>query len=105
MASEEALIDSPAGVLSYLHGSMRIPGVHVIRNSTGGMQMAVEITGQVGAQSLAEGAQGAPLRQGRGGELMVSGLHGPYYEAARNGTIFTVANQAAVTTTVGLATT
>jgi len=104
MANEEGLIDTQAGIISYLHGTTQIPGVHVIRNSTGGMQMAVEITGQVGPSTLGDGDTGA-FRQGRGGELIVSQLNGPYYERAARGGIFTVANQAAVTTTVALATT
>lgn len=67
--------------------------------------MAVEITGQVGPSSLSDGNQGQALRQGRTGELIVSGLNGPYYERASRAGIFTAANQSAVTTTVGLATT
>ncbi len=105
MANEEALIDTPQGVLSYMNGVQGIPGIHVIRNSTGGLQMAVEVTGQVGPSVLGEGERGVPYRQGRGGEMIVSQLNGPFYERAVRGGIFTVANQAAVTTTVALATT
>jgi hypothetical protein len=105
MANEEALIDTPGGVLSYLENpTLRLPGIKVIRNSQGGMQMAVEITGQVGPSTLGDGETGK-FRQGRGGEMIVSQLKGRYAEAAGRGSIFTVANQAAVTTTVALATT
>ena len=47
-----------------------------------------------------------PIRSGRqGGDLIVSELHGRYYEQTYNGNVFSVCNQAAVTTTAGLATT
>jgi hypothetical protein len=104
MANEEALIDTPRGVISYLEGMTSLPGINVIRNSQGGMQMAVEITGQVGVADLGDGEKG-PFRQGRAGELIVSQLKGRYAEAAARGKIFTVASQSVVTTTVALATT
>lgn len=66
--------------------------------------MAVEITGQVGPSNLSDNEKG-PFRQGQAGEIIASQLRGPYAEAAARGEIFTVANQAAVTTTVALATT
>ena len=104
MTTEEAQIDTTGGILSYLTGGVTLPGMHVVRNSLGGMQMAVEITGQVGPSVLGDGDKGS-FRQGRGGEMIVSQLNGPYYERASRGGIFTVANQGAVTTTVALATT
>lgn len=64
--------------------------------------------GQVGpvasTSSLSAGAQPA-LRLGNMGDLIASGLHGKYYEAAYRRALFAAANQAATTTTVGLATT
>jgi hypothetical protein len=54
--------------------------------------------------SLAAGQQPA-ARAGNMGELIVSELHGRYYEAAYRKTMFSAANQAGATTTVGLATT
>jgi hypothetical protein len=83
---------------------MPVKGRRVIRNSKGEEQMSVEITGRVGPSELGDG-EDATFRQGRAGELIVSQLNGPYYERASRGKIFTVSNQAAVTTTVALATT
>lgn len=62
------------------------------------------IQGNPGEQTSADGAL-ATARIGRNGDLMVSELHGRYYEQARRGHMFGVANQAVVTTTAGLATT
>lgn len=45
------------------------------------------------------------LRQGASGDQMVSTLHGELYELAVRGKLFSVCNQAAVTTTAALATT
>lgn len=64
--------------------------------------------GQVGpltsTSSIAAGQQVAQ-RAGNMGEQIVSELHGRYYEASYRRTLFNAANQAAATTTVGLATT
>ena len=45
------------------------------------------------------------LRAGKQGELIISRLHGAHYEQTYRGNIFSISNQAAVTTTAGLATT
>ena len=45
------------------------------------------------------------VRQGNQGEVMVSELHGRYYEQSYRRNLFTAANAALVTTSVGLATT
>jgi hypothetical protein len=65
------------------------------------------IGGQTGTGNLktSDGIQNNPARQGNQNQLIVDELHGPGYEAAYRGTMFTLANQAAVTTTAGLATT
>ena len=64
--------------------------------------------GQVGPQattaSLSSGTQPA-LRLGNMGELIVSVLHDDHYEETYRRVLFSAANQTAVTTTVGLATT
>lgn len=44
-------------------------------------------------------------RGGRGSDLLVSQLRGKYYQTNADGNLFSVANQAAVTTTAALATT
>lgn len=66
------------------------------------------IQGQVGPlatrQSLSAGSQ--PFtRFGNMGDTIVSELHGRYYEAAYRGSMFSAANTAGVTTSVGNATT
>lgn len=45
------------------------------------------------------------IRSGRQADISVSELHGRYYEQSFRGNMFRIANQAAVTTTAGLATT
>jgi len=65
------------------------------------------VQGQVGpvasTQSLSPGIQ-APARAGNMGDLIVSELHGRYYEAAYRRALFNAANQAAQATSVALAT-
>lgn len=63
------------------------------------------LQGQVGVQTLADAANPATARMGRGGDLIVSKLHGDMYENTLRGNVFSVANQAAVTTTASLQTT
>lgn len=66
------------------------------------------IQGRVGPQastsSLAS-ATNPEMRLGNMGELITSGLHGPYYESAYRRALFSVANTSAVTSTVGTSTT
>jgi len=63
------------------------------------------------ANNLLTGAQNAADgtflygRAGKQGDTMVSKLHGDMYEQAYRGSLFSAGNQAAVTTTAGLATT
>lgn len=60
--------------------------------------------GQVGPQLASDGTN--PIaRMGRTAELVIQQLHGRYYETTYRGSMFRVANQAAVTTTAALATT
>ena len=67
----------------------------------------MQIGGQTGTGNTktADGNVNTPARQGNSNQLIVDELHGQFYEAAYRGTLFSVANQAAVTTTAGLATT
>lgn len=55
--------------------------------------------------TVADGVSIADGRIGPQEQLMVDSLHGSMYESSRIGTLFFAANQAAVTTTVALATT
>lgn len=63
----------------------------------------------VGASQTTKYADGTivevPTRIGNQGDMIVTTLHGDLYEAAERGCLFQAANQAAVTTTVALATT
>lgn len=68
----------------------------------------MQVTANTGAQNAPDGLQGqngVPLRAGRQGDLIVSELHGRYFETNRNKNLNVVANQAPTVTTVGLATT
>ena len=53
----------------------------------------------------ADGTAVATTRIGTQGQILADQVHGSMYEASRIGTLFFAANQAAVTTTVALATT
>ncbi len=59
----------------------------------------------VGIQNNQDGQVPAGVRGGKQGDLIVSELHGRYYESAYRSNRFSVASQAVATTTVGLATT
>ena len=47
MAGEEAMIDTPLGIRAYLAGGAGLPGIRVIRSSTGGEKMAVVSEGRI----------------------------------------------------------
>lgn len=68
------------------------------------MIISTEITGVVGEQSLSNGGQGR-LRQSPNGSLVAVGGGGYFQEAVRNGNVFSVANQAGVTSQAGLSAT
>lgn len=59
----------------------------------------------VGVQNNSDGQVPVAARGGKQGDLIVSELHGRYYETTYRGKGFSVASQAVATTTVGLATT
>lgn len=68
--------------------------------------MGILVTGQVGIQTLGDGVTQAPLRQGRTAELMVSELHGRFYEQTFRGNLYSAGMKAltsisAVTFTTG----
>lgn len=65
----------------------------------------MQITGFVGNPVAAAPGTNALLRVGAQSDLINSNLHGPYYEQGYRGNMFRIANQAAVSTTAGLATT
>lgn len=63
------------------------------------------IQGQVGPQQNNTDGSNPTVRMGRQGEMIVSNLHGKYYEQAYRGNLFYVASQAGQITTVGLSAT
>lgn len=50
--------------------------------------MAIQITGQVGPQTLADGVGTQPLRQEKSGGLIVQELHGRFYEQVYRGNVY-----------------
>lgn len=48
-----------------------------------------QLQGNTGPQVLGDGAQGAVVRMGRGGELVTQDLHGRFYEQTLRGAVFT----------------
>lgn len=73
MSSEEAAIDTPQGIQAYLRGHGGIQGVHVIRNSKGGMQMSVVSQGRVKSGSN-KGEEKDIGLDSEGGLLVAQGL-------------------------------
>jgi hypothetical protein len=65
----------------------------------------MQIQTLVGVQNNTDSALPIVNRAGKQGEVMVSELHGRYYETTYRGNMYYAASQALVTTTVGLATT
>jgi len=67
-----------------------------------------EVRGRVGSSaatsSMADATE-SQLRFDSQGATVISGLHGAYTEQTKRGKVFTIANQAAVVTVVGLTTT
>ncbi len=47
MPGEEVMIDTPLGIRAYLNGGAGLPGIRVIRSSTGGEKMAVVSEGRI----------------------------------------------------------
>lgn len=65
----------------------------------------MQITTVVGPQAKNSDSTQPLIRGGQQGDLIVSELHGRYYEQALRGNMYRICSQAAVTTTAGLATT
>lgn len=65
------------------------------------------IGGQTGTGNTktADGIANNPVRMGGQNQIIIDELHGDCYETCYRGNLYSVANQAAVTTTAGLATT
>lgn len=77
------------------------PGASVRRNSAGGLTVATTITGVIGPSANADGYMDQIFRQGRTGEMIVSELHGRFYEQAARGRVFFSFCAATATTAVG----
>lgn len=50
--------------------------------------MPLPVTGQVGPAALADGVTTQPMRQGKGGDVIVSELHGRFYEQVYRGNVY-----------------
>lgn len=68
------------------------------------MIITTEISGVVGKQTLSDGGTGR-LRQSPSGALVTAGAGAYFQEAVRNGRVFSVCNQAGVTSQAGLSAT
>jgi hypothetical protein len=55
--------------------------------------MPIPISGQVGPQTIADGVTSQPLRQGRLADLIVSELHGRFYEQVSRGNVYSIGCQ------------
>lgn len=66
--------------------------------------ITTEVSGVVGRQVMTDGGQGR-LRQTRNGSLAVMGGGAYFQEAVRNGSVFSVCNQAGITSQAGLSAT
>lgn len=60
----------------------------------------MDMNGLVGIQTAQDGTN-PRVRLGRQGEVIIQGLHGDYYESVLRGKVFSGANPAGVTTSVG----
>lgn len=83
MANEEAMIDTPEGIRAYLGGLFRSPGIRVIRDSRGGMKMAVVQEGIVRDGPDAGDEQRVALSD-RGDQYAIQAA-APYAELTRLG--------------------
>ena len=94
MANEEALIDTPEGIRSYLNSFNRIPGIRVIKNTLGEEQMSVRSDGVVRGGSNDGETRGIALNE-KNEQLVAQGLP-PYAELTRLGGGYSVTATAAV---------
>lgn len=95
MATEEALINTPEGIRAYLNSwNGNLPGIHVIRSSTGGTKMAVRSDGVVRGGTNNGEDRGVELNQFNE-QLVAQGLP-PYAEMTRLGSGWSAISTAAV---------
>lgn len=50
--------------------------------------MPIPVSGQVGPQAVADGVTSQPFRQGKAGDIILSELHGRFYEQVYRGNVF-----------------
>ena len=94
MANEELMIDTPEGIRHYLMGGAKLPGIRVMRASTGGQQMAVISEGKV--KGGANDGEEKPIRLNENqDELVAQGLPA-YVELSRLGGGYSAIATAAV---------
>lgn len=79
----EALINTQEGILNYLAGGVSVPGLRVVRNSVGGLSMAVEVQGIIRGGTQ-DGNEKKFAVTPRGEQIITLGLP-PYAEMSRQG--------------------
>ena len=94
MVTEEATIDTPEGIQAYLRGHGGIRGIHVIRNSVGGLQMSVVTQGVVRSGVNQNEEKNIELDQG--GNLLVAQGYPAGVELSRLGSGWSAIATAAV---------
>ncbi len=95
MANEEFRINTPEGIQAYLMGTIREPGIHVIRNrQTGGLQMAVVQQG-ITRGGVNDGNPKDMAVSPKGNQLVQQALS-PYAELTRAGAGYSAIATAAV---------
>ncbi|KKM20220.1 hypothetical protein LCGC14_1647610 [marine sediment metagenome] len=81
--SEELMIDTPEGIRHYLMGGPKLPGIRVIRPSSGGQQMAVVSEGTV--KGGVNNNEEKPIALNENRDLIVTQGMSPYVELSRLG--------------------
>lgn len=93
MANEEFMIDTPEGIRDYLRVG-GLPGIRVITPSTGGLQMAVKIEGEVRG-GINDGEE-KPLELNENKNLIVAQGMPPHVELSRLGSGWSAIATAAI---------
>ena len=94
MANEELMINTPEGIRNYLMGGAKLPGIRVIRPSSGGQQMAVVSEGKV--KGGANDGEEKPVRLNENQDQLVAQGLPAYVELSRLGGGYSAISTSAV---------
>ena len=94
MSGEETMIDTPLGIRAYLAGGAGLPGIRVIRSSTGGEQMAVVSEGKI--RDGSDAGEEKAIAVSNAGDLYAIQAAAPYAELTRLGGGYSAIATAAV---------